>query len=866
MNGKTEREVRDKEIRLHWRFLVSYKKNTLAVFFSFVLTFMLTTIMLVLIHTNHRIENIQSKTIFTPSDCSISEISKREIAKLKRDSSIDILAVEQVTQDYTRNGQIFGLTREDHTAITMMATIIEGRLPEEKNEVVAEKWVLLNLGIEPVLDEEFVIQNYGNEQLETVKLVGILSDIPRNKQYGTRDLYAPIDEDLKIENIDVERYAAYLHFKAYVDYKQKVKSLISELGIKKKQIRKCPAREDFKELYDIDIQVISLILLICMIVFYGIYRITLAVKQKQYGILRALGMKKGQLRNMILLELYSIYAISVPIGFGAGLLLAFFIVKISGDGDSIVYLYNEMVRFSPVIPMKQIAFCIVFIAIFIGIVGIIAARKIIQKPVVEAISETMSKKGHRFSIIKIRKRGGKLSTLFLMGFKYIFQDVKTSAFLVLTICTGMALFTGLSYRANILKLYREDTRETWRLNGQYEMSMLGFENANEGVSRKSMEKMETLSGISKIKTASGVRVRVIDEDKRERNDTYYDELNKNFKKYYGYEFTGNDGENQIYKSILYGYNTEALKELKKYVIAGDFDPENLKEDEIILSILSLDDRRPEEPPSYYREGTPLMKYLLGEEIQIKYRADFNTGELDYETLTDTDSKYIYKTYKIAAIVSFSYMFDCNRTVYPLLITSDQKIRDIMPDSHFQCIYIDGKESMTTKEQIELERQLILIGAENENVSTRSLIAEIKQNEMFYHKQMVYIYGIALASFVLVLINMINNIKYRMQIRTKEICMLRAIGMSIAMIKRMLLFENGILGIISIAAAYFLSWPALKYLYKISDMKLYGHLFHYNYYAFFIISFVALVILAILSRRILASWKTKQIIEAMGSIE
>ena len=60
---------RETDSRLHLQFIKSYKKNTLAIFLSFALTFTLLTAMLVLLHTNHRIANIQAKAQFTPSDC-----------------------------------------------------------------------------------------------------------------------------------------------------------------------------------------------------------------------------------------------------------------------------------------------------------------------------------------------------------------------------------------------------------------------------------------------------------------------------------------------------------------------------------------------------------------------------------------------------------------------------------------------------------------------------------------------------------------------------------------------------------------------------------------------------------------------------
>ena len=49
------------------------------------------------------------------------------------------------------------------------------------------------------------------------------------------------------------------------------------------------------------------------------------------------------------------------------------------------------------------------------------------------------------------------------------------------------------------------------------------------------------------------------------------------KEIYGYSDDGFDGEDQVYKSVLYGYNDNALAKLQKYVIDGKFIPEEIKE-------------------------------------------------------------------------------------------------------------------------------------------------------------------------------------------------------------------------------------------------------------------------------------------------
>ncbi len=856
----------EKEIKLHRCFIRNYKKNTLAIFFSFALTFMLLTAILVLIHTNHKTASIQQQTVFTPSDCYIDELSEQQIEFLNNDPEIKWTALQQGgNYIYERNGQKVFLTKNDDAAITLMTKIMYGRLPQKAGEIVAERWVLLNLGIEPVIDQEVVLNKEETGEETKFNLVGILSDSYGNKKYGVLDIYAAMEDN------STDPYLAYMRFHDNVNYESKVKALQEELGVTAKQIKKCPARENMRELYLIDLGIISVLLLICLVVFYGVYRIAVLSRMPQYGVLRAIGMKKRQLYKMMLLELHHIYWASVPVGVLCGLFVSWLVMLISGDRDAVVYLCNEAVRFSLVIPIWQILICIVVTFIFISVIGYMLGRKVTRSSVIDTISGKETEKGSR--LFPIQHTDSKTGTLFRMSCKYIFKDLKTSGFVVLTVCLGITLFTGLAYKAETLKKYREDTKEMYYLNGEYALSMLSFNEVNEGVSRENVEKIENLKGIAAVKTSSGLPIRVVDEDGVGRNDLYYSEYNESLKEIYGYGKSGYDGKNRIYKSMLLGYNTNALKALHKYVIEGDFDPDNIGEDEVILSVLRMDNTKHngtmgfyDGHPGSYKEGSPLMEYHAGDEITIKYRKDLRTNSDEYEQLKDHDAEYVYKNYKVKAIVSFSYMYDCNKTVYPLFITDDCHIQEIAPESGIQCMYCDGNTDMNLAQQDLLEQQLISIGSENACVSTRSLISEKKQNDMFYHKQMVYIYGISIIAFILVMINMINNFRYRMQKRTKEICMLRAIGMSVAMARRVMLFENLILGLVSVLAAFVLSHPVLKYLYKLSDMWSFGHEFYFVYMEFSLVAAVAMAVCVFLSFGILKSWKTKRITEGIGRFE
>ncbi len=856
---------KEDRIMLHRRFLFFYKKDTLALFFSFVLTFMLSAAMLVLIHTNHRTENIEYKTMFTPSDCRIEGLTDQQAEQLKAeqikaDTDISHLAFQaEVPGECSRNGKSFYMHKGDEAYITLMAKVMLGELPKAQDEIAAEKWVLLNLGVEPKIGQAFELQD-SNGDIRSVKVSGILSDMRGNVDYGVLNLYAAQNQEEQVQ------HTAYITLKEDTAYDDFIKKVRRELEISGKQIRACPAREDFKELYRIDIQVMSVILFVCLVVFCGIYKIVLAAREKQYGILRALGMKCGQMYGMILLELYQVFAFGALAGTAAGIFAAWVTARISKDAGTVVYLYNESVTYHLVIPAWQIAGCIFVMAVLTGLAGCMTGRRIIRQPVVETISGAAQDRGSCLHIPGISAKAGKMQTLLALSGNYIFKNIKLSLFVTATICTGITLFTALAYKAAALRTYREDTKELWYLNGQYEMSMQGFHSPYHGVPRQDIEKIRSLKGVKDVKTSAGMLVRVIDEDGVDRDDAYYEQMNASMKKYNGYELRGYDGEHQIYKTSFFGYNESALKELEKYVISGSFDPEHIKEDEIILAVLSMDDRKEDDIAGWYKDGRRLMDYHAGDQITMKYRADFQTDSLSYETLTDS-GRYISKTYTVAAVVSFDYIRSCNRNdLYPLMITSDQHMQKIVPDGCFQCIYIDTDKDLTAEGQEELERELIRIGAESDEVSTRSLAGNIKQNEMFYRKQMVYVYGTAITALILILINMANNIRYRMYVRTREICMLRAVGMSVAMARELFFIENAVLGIVSAVFAYFCSKPVLRYLYKISDLKLYGHKFAYDYPAFFAVSAAAVAICMVLSADLLKAWKTRQLAEAVGKAD
>ena len=205
----------EKKLKLHRCFLKNYKKNTAAIFLSFSLTFLLLTVMLVLLRTNFQISNLQAKLEYAPGDCYIDNLSWQQVDKLKKDPEIEWVYMQQGAYTaYQKNNQTVFLTKAEEKIMTMTSKMIEGTYPKEKGEVAAEKWVLLNLGIEPTVGAAFTLTNYETGVEEEFCLTGILSDVYRNKKSGVLELHSPMD----VKAVDTQSFMAYLQFRENVSF------------------------------------------------------------------------------------------------------------------------------------------------------------------------------------------------------------------------------------------------------------------------------------------------------------------------------------------------------------------------------------------------------------------------------------------------------------------------------------------------------------------------------------------------------------------------------------------------------------------------------------------------------------------------
>ena len=450
-------------MKLYLRYMKEYKKNTVTVFLCFLLTVVLISGLLILMHTNHRVEALQNMLTHTPADVRITNLNEKQVEILRNDSDISKMAIFEKPEYVLCGENRIYFQCGDDLGITLTGRLEKGRMPENETEVVMEKWVLLNLGKEPDINQKITLENENTGVVQEFTIVGILSDVLRNKQVGLLTMYSCLEKEYN------GPYISYINYKNNWNIERQKEVTAAKLDISAENIQTSPGRENMEELLCMDVGVIAAILLFFCIIFSGIYRIQLIARQEQYGVLRAIGIRKNIFKKNILLELGIIYIVALPFGVGIGSGIAWGVTKLSGDEKQIIYLYGERVRFELIIPAIQIMIGLLLLAAAIVCVGLVACHSIYKKTIIEVISNEVDPTVHRSSrLLRIDKSCSKLRTFWTLSLKYVFRDFKTSIFMMLTICMGVSLFYGLIYKAQIAHNIHYETKEMYFFNGEYE--------------------------------------------------------------------------------------------------------------------------------------------------------------------------------------------------------------------------------------------------------------------------------------------------------------------------------------------------------------------------------------------------------------
>ena len=667
--------------------------------------------------------------------------------------------------------------------------IVEGRLPENENEVVISQHIIDNGGVElkvgdtlsldvgtrrlvddgsvlsqsnPYLGEEESQEENLQEEItdtehKTYTIVGIIE----RPSYELEDYQAPgytiITYSDNINNTDVANISVL--FNNVGDYEKTTEQIVNtvkeDTGVDISTVANVNvirfdgglSENTMNVLYGIAGVIIVIIVVSSVFVIRNSFAISVAEKTKQYGMLASVGATKKQIRKTVLLEGTYIGAIAIPLGILCGIIaivvLLWIVNYLIGDMmDGVIFIYN--------VPLLPILLSIVISAITIYLSCIIPAIRASRISPIEAIrgNEDIKIKAKKIKTSKLTKKifgiGGVIASKNLKRNKKKYRTTVIS--LVVSIAIFISLSSFLDYGKRAVGLYYTDMKYNVDVyNGDIELY-------NE------IAQLNNIDDYSYSFTTSAI----IDIEKY--GSEYGKEISNINRTYY--EEAERETEYQDTIAVIM-FNNDYFKKFIKELGLNENDYKN-------IAILEDDEFEYNEDGTsvlrnYYniKEGEIITINLNGEERQVTIAKRSDQRPMGFEGSYATGG-WIF--------VSEDFMEDKENEV----ITTG--------------MYINSSDAS------QLERDINNIIADNDsykNVHITNLAEFADQERRILLLVSIFLYGFITVITLIGVTNIFNTITTNMILRSKEFANLKSIGMTTKEFNKMIRLESLLYGLKSL---------------------------------------------------------------------
>lgn len=726
----------------------------------------------------------------------LKNVDSKTIEKLTKHVSVEEVGVYRdlgygLISDITKKDNDFEEGIPEHRYINVMEEtetnfdlwkfkLKEGRFPENNREIILEENALkvlgdgYKIGSEVSFDmvdnikyrnEDKAIRQLGNENY---KLVGIMeSGIRRPYNYLTTGF-------TKLEKIESDReYNTMFKTDKILGASDKIMEIGRGLKVPEENIDtnykllRLSAESTNKTFNNSMVQMVSIIVLIIIVatiaVIYNSFNISVIERISEFGTLRAIGMKKSQLLNLVLLEALILVLIALPLGLISGFLAMHIVFTIVGNVGSEIYFINNLT----VEPNLQIiVFVVVLSVITVLLSAVIPAIKASKVSVISAIRNSGEIKLEK---IKKAKKSSLFSKVFGIEGEIAYKNLtrNRSRFLITVFSMTISmilLITFSSFTENIYKITDIEKQSAG------EFVIMGNESI--GNTEKLRDEILELNGIDKLYMQTELDIlSIVEKDKVK--DKYLEHFMRNIRE--------NEGKLEIQSSINY-IGDEKLENLSKVKIS-DMDKEN--------GVIVFNN----------------TKILTENKVEDKVKGyNFKTGDKIRIMLGDNS----FEEVKVLGVIEDGIEgLDRKFNGRLMLFTSSNNIEKFSDGYLRQTIKISTDENSYREEILEKLDDI----ETDYNFTYMDMEKMIKEENVMKIVTNIFLYGFISLIALISSINIINTISTNIIIRTREIAILKAIGMRSKDIKKMIALEGIYYSFYSIFFGVLVSLPLSYLLYK-----------------------------------------------------
>ncbi|MFY9278603.1 MAG: ABC transporter permease [Caldicoprobacterales bacterium] len=677
-------------------------------------------------------------------------------------------------------------------------TLKEGRLPQDEEEIILEYWVadylpnnpkigdIITLPIGIRIDEEgnqlssnSYMKNeiFEEKDIRKYTIVGFFE--PKFAwvgQYITTGITFLDNDNLTLD----EEYNVYVKMDSVKDIHENTKKIAQSLDLyqymedssepyynieyNERLLRLSAQSLDMdlnNSLIGILIFIVILIIVSTIAVIYNAFHISVLERISQFGILRCVGASPAQIRNIVLKEAWKLSLIGIPIGLFSGVfamqVVMFFVNKLN---------YRLLSGLTIVVsPLVFIVSAIIgLITVFLSALG--PAKQAGKIPALDAVRNTGSLKKESFD--KIKRSAFSRKLLGIEGeiaYKNLRRNRKRFRITVFSMIISIVLYIAFSsFMTYMLKASNVHSEEMgdfmiWH-NGS-----LGREDLDDTVYRD----LKDLPDVEEVFYYHRYSAQIIvPQNKINSGYVKTSHYAHHYKKGHVYEIDNN---------LLYGYEQENLNAFKPLLKKGNIDIDAINKENGVLIVQT----------SHVYDGKSsngtimdIVNYEIGDEISV-------TANFSEENLDDTKVK-------VLGILDMSPIEDPYNLNEGVIMITTKEVYDSIQGTNYNPSFLVKCKKDHSLESIRQYLKDLVDMHPTYTYMDRVQLAQEERNAATAIS--IFLYGFVAVITLIGSLNIINTISTNLILRTKELSMLKAIGMTQNGVKRMVSMEALFYGIIA----------------------------------------------------------------------
>ncbi len=506
----------------------------------------------------------------------------------------------------------------------------------------------------------------------------------------------------------------------------------------------------------------SLVVICTIATVYNSFSISISERKKQFGILNSIGATNSQIMKLVFLEGFIVSIVAIPIGLLSGTLAMDIVFKIIQKfySNSFIAEMNLRVVYNPVVIIFSII--VVLITIFISV--IIPARVASKVSPLDAIKNSSDYKVGKVKDSKLVRFIFK--TEGVLAYKNLRRNKKKFRITLFSLVISVVIFIAFSGFMTLF-LKAEDVRV-----GQMNYDMYLYGNRGDSI-KKSKELVNEINKINGVKNISFSNTYSLLMDLEENR------VNKSAKEKVQSYFIGEKENNKTVYRLNNGLNLPGYRAIENIkLIEGSFDKESaIKENGVILI-----------NKSYYEEKgkkgvLDMTNYKVGDTIEVYSMGYDEKNEKEYKE----------KTYKFK-IMGISEDILMGNTTYPYMgisiVTYDEVAKNNGFDESSNFIYIESDLKESTKKSI---KNL----AEKYKFSVIDQVEEYQAMKDSMKVMQIFVYGFVTVISLVSVTNIINTISTNINLRKKELAIIKSIGVTPSGFNKMIYLESFLYGALAL---------------------------------------------------------------------